>query len=55
MVRHIKWNCSNPYLSALTESELVVWFYPQIVALDSQLLPNTRIEKDLRYGNKKYL
>jgi len=52
MVRHIKWNCSNPYLSALTESELVVWFYPQIVALDSQLLPNTIIEKDLRYENK---
>jgi len=48
MARHIKWNSSNPYLSALTESEIIIWFYPQIVALDNQLLNNTRIEKDLR-------
>ncbi|XP_059484419.1 intraflagellar transport protein 80 homolog [Neocloeon triangulifer] len=47
MVRHIMWNSCNPYLSALTESELIVWFYPQIVVLDNQLVTNTRFEKDL--------
>ncbi|XP_065347782.1 intraflagellar transport protein 80 homolog [Cloeon dipterum] len=47
MVRQVMWNSSNPYLSALTESELCVWFYPQIVSFNNQLLLNTRIERDL--------
>jgi len=41
MVDSVAWNHDNDSLAAVADGSLVVWFYPEVVYMDRELLPST--------------
>ena len=46
MVETIAWNDESDTLAALTDGKLVVWYYPNVMFIDEDIAPLTRLEKD---------
>jgi intraflagellar transport protein 80 len=43
------WNDNTELLAAITDGKFVVWYYPNVVFIDDDLIPLTKFEKDGRY------
>lgn len=43
------WNDDNELLAAITDGKFVVWYYPNVVFIDDDLITLTKFEKDGRY------
>jgi len=46
MVDSFKWNDETDMLGAMMDSKLVVWYYPNVVFVDKDLLARTKVVKD---------
>ncbi|XP_064614881.1 intraflagellar transport protein 80 homolog [Liolophura sinensis] len=46
MVHSLSWNDSTNMLSALTDNKFTVWYYPNAVYVDKDILPKTLFVKD---------
>ena len=49
MVEGMAWNDESNMLVALTDSKIIVFYYPNAAYVDRQLLPKTIFEKEARY------
>jgi intraflagellar transport protein 80 len=45
------WNDETNMLAAMTDGKIFVWYYPNAVYVDAELLPKTVAEKETRYKN----
>ena len=52
MIQSLAWNDSTNMLSAMADGKFKVWYSPNTVYVDRDLLPKTVFEKDSRYDNK---
>ena len=43
------WNDNNEFLAAITDGKFAVWYYPNVVYIDDDLISLTKFEKDARY------
>ena len=48
MIMSLVWNDVTNMLAALTDGKLMVWYYPNCVYVDRDLLPSTVHERDGR-------
>ncbi|KAI9103258.1 WD40-repeat-containing domain protein [Phlyctochytrium arcticum] len=46
MVETFSWNSDNDLLVAMMDYKLVVWYYPNAIFVDEDIVPLTRFEKD---------
>ena len=46
MVDSVQWNDTTDMLAAMIDQRLVVWYYPNVVYVDRDLLPVTKHVKD---------
>ena len=49
MIQSLRWNDETNMLAALVDGKFIVWFYPNAIYTDKDLLPRTIFEKDPRY------
>ena len=49
MIHAHVWNDETNMLAAMTDGKMMVWYYPNAVYVDKDLLPKTLYEKDSRY------
>ena len=49
MIQSLRWNDETNMLAALADGKFIVWFYPNAIYTDKDLLPRTIFEKDPRY------
>ena len=52
MVDAVRWNDVNNSLAAVADGSLMVWYYPEVVYLDRDLLPSTLSRQPVRPGNR---
>jgi len=48
MTESCLWNDNTELLAAITDGKFVVWYYPNVVFIDDDLIPLTKFEKDER-------
>ena len=48
MIHAHVWNDETNMLAAMTDGKMMVWYYPNAVYVDKDLLPKTLYEKDSR-------
>lgn len=48
MVQSLAWNDTSNILCGIQDSRFTVWYYPNTVYVDKDLLPKTLYEKDAR-------
>ena len=49
MVQSLAWNDETNMLAALTDGKFVVWYYPNAVYVDRDLLAKTKSTRDARF------
>jgi len=50
MVDSVAWNTENDALAAVADGQLLVWFYPEVVYMDRELLPLTLSKQSADWG-----
>mmetsp|Transcript_45447 Transcript_45447/g.72922 ORF Transcript_45447/g.72922 Transcript_45447/m.72922 type:complete len:761 (-) Transcript_45447:178-2460(-) len=55
MVDSVQWNDTTDMLAAMIDQRLVVWYYPNVVYVDRDLLPVTKHVKDGGFGKAPQL
>ncbi|XP_077987595.1 intraflagellar transport protein 80 homolog [Glandiceps talaboti] len=56
MIGSLSWNDTTNILAALQDGKLTVWYYPNAVYVDKDLLPKTILEKDAsEFGKNPHL
>ena len=49
MVETFAWNDETDLLFAMMDGKSVIWYYPNTIFVDEDIVPLTRIERDARY------
>ena len=49
MIHAHVWNDETNMLAAMTDGKILIWYYPNAVYVDKDLLPRTLFEKDTGY------
>lgn len=48
MIQAQAWNDETNMLAAMTDGKILIWYYPNAIYVDKDLLPKTLYEKDTR-------
>ena len=49
MVQSLMWNSDTNMLAAFADGKLTVWFYPNVIYVDRDLLQKTVAHRDARF------
>ena len=52
MVQSLMWNSDTNMLAAFADGKLSVWFYPNVIYVDRDLLQKTVSHRDARFAQK---
>jgi intraflagellar transport protein 80 len=48
MIQSLCWNSDTNMLAAVQDTNLIVWYYPNVLYVDKRLVKKTVIHKDAR-------